>query len=274
MTTLDVNAATFDAEVRQRSHHMPVVVDFWAAWCGPCRVIGPTLERLASEAEGRWILAKVDTAANPELAARYRIQSIPAVKAWVKGEVVDEFVGALPEGAIRQWLHRFVPDAADDRARAGDTAFATGDLAGARAAWQDALALRADHPGALLGLAESAPAEAQAWLARLPPKLDADLLARRARLAFRLEAARPIDCLAGIVDANPDDLDARWELAHALAGREDWEGALEHLLVLVRRNRRYRDDGARKAMLAIFDVVGVRSPMADTWRSALARVLY
>jgi len=107
----------FDKDILQRSHQVPVVVDFWAAWCGPCRVLGPVIERLAGEAAGRWELAKVDTEAHPEIAERYGIVSIPNVKLFVNGEVADEFVGAIPEAEIRRWLEAAVPSP-DERSRA------------------------------------------------------------------------------------------------------------------------------------------------------------
>ncbi len=274
---MDVTEATFEQEVIARSREIPVVVDFWADWCGPCRVLGPVLERLEAESGGRWVLAKVDVTANPGLANRYGVQGIPAVKAFRGGEVVAEFVGAMPEAAVRRWLGGFDPDEADDLVARGDAARADGRNDDAVAAYRAALEVRADHPDALLGLAELAsdPGEARDLLGRLPPRLSPEQAARRARIALGLDGnGGDVASLRARVEAAPDDLDARWELAHALAAAERYDEALGHLLEIVRRDRSYRDDGARKAMLEIFDVVGPRSELADGWRSKLAMVLY
>jgi len=272
---MDVTPASFDTEVVQRSHDVPVVVDFWAPWCQPCRVLGPVLEQLERDAAGSWVLVKINTQDHPELAQRFGIQGIPAVKAFRGGEQVDEFVGALPAPAIERWLEGVVPSEADERAAAA-AAVRDRDPEAALAGYREALQLQPDHTEALLSAAELTDdeAEARAWLGKLTPRLTADQAARRSRLELALDAAGgglEAD-LVGQVAADPTDLDARWDLAHRLAAREAYDEALGHLMEVVRRDRGYRDDGARKAMLQIFDVVG-RTPASDRWRDELMREL-
>lgn len=276
MAHVDVLADTFQREVIDRSHEVPVVVDFWADWCGPCKALGPVLERLADDANGRWVLAKVDTDQAQDLAMQYQIRGIPAVKAFKNGKVIDEFVGALPQYEVESWLKGFVADEADDLVAAGDALLADGHEIEARAKFRAALEIRPRHEGALLSLAElSDPEEAKALLKELPSNLEAELASRRARIQFSFEAGdADAERLRGRIERDPKDLDARWLLAHRLAADGHWEAALEQLLEIVKTDRNYRDDGARKAMLLVFDAVGVRSEIADTWRDRLSQTLY
>ena len=186
---IDVTAADFEQQVLQRSFEVPVVVDFWAEWCGPCRMLGPVLEKLEAEDDGAWVLAKLDTDANQDLAAGFQIQGIPAVKAFVNGQVVDAFVGALPAPTIRMWLERFVPSEADERVAEDEALAQAGDTAGAAIQLEQALAIRADHARALLALAELQPERTEELLKRLPAKLDPQLLARKSRLQLRAETS-------------------------------------------------------------------------------------
>ncbi len=272
---VDVTPDTFQREVIERSREVPVVVDFWAEWCGPCRMLGPVLEQLAAQDEGRWVLAKLDTQAWPELANEFRIQGIPAVKAFKDGQVVDEFVGALPPPAVRQWLDRLLPSLADLKAVEAAEARARGEREAAVALYDEALGLTPDHAESLLSLAELSPERARELLGRLPPRLDAAAAARKSRLLLALEAgAEDEEDLVATLTVDPDALEPRWALAHALAARGEHDEALAHLFEIVKRDRSFRGDGARKAMLEIFDVVGARSELADRWRSRLAMELF
>jgi putative thioredoxin len=267
---VDVSEAEFDAVVLQKSRSVPVVVDFWAPWCGPCRVLGPVLERLAEEAKGSWILAKVDTDQNQGLARRYRIQGIPAVKAFVDGEVVAEFVGVQPEAQIRRFLEKLRPDPSAQLLLEAKDALQRADR-------QHAAQLYAqlpDHPDALLFSAEEAIAKGN--------KEEAEVLLRRAgpppgpRAAHITLALTALDLATAIENhaRQPDDPRAAFDLAVAKAADGKYEDALEQLLGLVRQHRGWEGDRARKTMLQIFDIVGIRSPLADVWRSRLAAELY
>ncbi len=267
---VDVSESEFDAMVLEKSRSVPVVVDFWAPWCGPCRVLGPVLERLAEEAKGSWILAKVDTDQNQGLARRYRIQGIPAVKAFWGGEVVAEFVGVQPEAQIRRFLEKLRPDPSVQLLREAHEALQRADRHQAAQLYTQL----PDHPDALLFAAEEAlekgeREEAATLLNRAGPPPGR----RAARLLLALSALE----LATATENHarePDDPRAAFELAVAKAATGKYEEALEQLLGLVRQHRGWEGDRARKTMLQIFDIVGIRSPLADVWRSRLATELY
>jgi len=278
--TKNVGDATFDAEVVERSKSVPVVVDFWAPWCGPCRTIGPVLERLADDYKGAFVLAKINVDENPEVAAEFGIRSIPAIKAFRGGEVFDEFVGALPEPALRQFVRRILPTEADRAATEGQSAESRGDTAAAETFYRRALESDPNHPAARVGLgrllAASDPPAALAELDRVlpgtPERAEADRIAARLRLAAGDGVAASE--LAARVERDPADLEARLKLARWLAANEEYEAALGHLLELVKRDRAFEDEAGRKAMLDIFNVLGARHPVTEKYRGELARVLF
>lgn len=275
---LDVHASTFRNEVLERSRQLPVVVDFWAPWCGPCRTLGPVLERLEREGAGRWLLVKLNTDDNQGLAQEYGIQGIPAVKAFVDGKVVDEFVGALPESQVRAFLGRVVPDEGAVRAREARAAADRGDHAEARRLYAEVLTKDPAQPDALVYQAREAalggdPDRARALLARLSPRDRDQRGADLARIELALEAP-PLDAARRAVLEAPADPAARFALATALAASGDAAEALEILLDLVKKHRAWGNDAARKRMLQVFDLVGSRSRLADEYRSRLAMELY
>jgi putative thioredoxin len=276
----DVTDASFDHEVLQQSQRVPVVIDFWAPWCAPCGALGPVLERLAEEYAGAFVLAKINVDENPGAATAFGIRGIPAVKAVHRGEIVDEFVGALPEPAVRQFLGRILPTDSDRLTEEGSAAERRGDRAAAEALYRQALEGDPNQPAARLGLgrllSDSDPEVALVELDRVLPataeRTEADRIAARLRLG-RENGAGDAE-LRTRLDREPNDLDARLRLARLLAARQDYEGALAHLLEIVKRDRSYDDESGRKSMLDIFQILGSDHPLTEKYRSELARVLF
>ncbi len=279
--TIEVGEGNFEKEVLERSLRTPVVVDFWAPWCGPCRVLGPVLERLAEEHRGDFILAKVNVDENPELAGLFQIQGIPAVKIFKNGALVDEFTGALPEDAVREALARVLPSEADREAEAAEKLAAADKSEEARAAYEKILQAAPNHDRALIGLGRLLAAanddpRALELLDKVPVtsprRKEADQLS--ARLALKSGGGRDEARLRADLASDPDDLEKRFELAQALAAREKYEEALAEFLSVLEKDRSFRDDGARRAMLKIFEILGNDSPLTDRYRAELARVLF
>ncbi|WP_448609832.1 tetratricopeptide repeat protein [Geodermatophilus sp. URMC 60] len=260
---VDVTEETFQAEVLDRSFQVPVVLDLWAEWCGPCKQLSPVLERLAEEGGGSWVLAKVDVDANPALAQGLRVQGIPAVKAVWQGQLVAEFTGAIPEEQARQFVTELVrattggaiPDAGDGgpaeaedpRLDAAEAALERGDLTAAEAAYQAILDAEPDHPVAGLAL-------------------------RQVQLFRRADEAGP-DALAA-ADAAPDDVTAQARAADFLLGTGDVEGAFDRLLDVVRRTAGDDRDQARRHLVELFGVVGDQDPRVAAARRQLTLALY
>jgi putative thioredoxin len=280
---IDVTDRDFQQVVIERSRTTPVVVDFWAPWCGPCRMIGPVLERLAREANGAWILAKLNVDHNPQTAGRYGIQGIPAVKGFRNGQVVSEFVGAVPEPQIRRFVDQLVPSTADIMVVEAQRLEAAGNLAQAETAYRRALHTDAYHAAALLGLGRMLFQldrfdEALSTLQRVPMGRPERVEAEGwiAKASFRQQAALS----GGEVEArrrlaaSPDDLDARLALATALSAKGSYREALEGLLEIVRRDRGAQRDKARRAALSIFSLLGDDHALTQEYRPQLAILLF
>ena len=271
---LEVSEATFASDVIARSSEVPVVVDFWAPWCGPCRTLGPTLEKLAAEARGAFLLAKLNVDDNPHLAAEYGVQGIPAVKAFRDGRVVEAFTGALPEGRVREFLRKVAPTEADRALAEGKSLLATRHWAQAEAAFRKVLA---DQPGsgpAALGrlkalLAEGRGCAASAALEDFPRSDEYPLAERLAPLARLLcEVESPDGPMP------EDDLEALYYNSARLLARGQWEAGLDGLLDVQRQDKRFRKGEARQAMLGVFDLLGDDDPTTREYRNELASVLF
>jgi len=280
----DANVSDFDDKVVAASHHVPVIVDFWAEWCQPCRILKPILEKLAAEYGGRFILAKVNSDENQEIAARYGVRGIPAVKAFVDGEMVSEFTGALPEGQVRDFIDALIPSPAEPLRQEALAARDRGELDAARKMLAEVLKLDPRSEIAYLDFVDvSLDAgvldEAQEVLDAVAGKARdaARVAALQARLQL-LASAGNVDtaALQAAVAASPDDLDARLQLANALAATTNYRGAFENLLEIVRRDRKWNEEAARKTMLTLFGMLGTQPQHDDLvreFRVALARTL-
>ncbi|MFI5394741.1 MAG: tetratricopeptide repeat protein [Candidatus Binatia bacterium] len=277
---VDVGDKDFEAAVIERSKHTPVVVDCWAPWCAPCRALGPLLERLAEEHPGAFVLAKVNVDDNPQLSAALGVSSIPMVLGFRDGEPVAEFVGALPEAAVRTFLAQVLPTEADRLAAEGNHLLTAGKSVEAEAKFQQALDVDARCARALFGLAavltdRGEYEEALALLDRIGfghLRQDADRLA--AEIRVRQGGRSDERALQAKVVADPADIEARFLLAQALAAASKHSEALGQYLEVVRRNRQFRDDAARKAMLDIFELLGPEHETTVLYRSELAKVLF
>lgn len=276
-TVIEVTDATFATDVLERSKSLPVVVDFWAPWCGPCRMLGPVIEKVAAENEGRVLLAKLNTDQNPRTAMQYRIQGIPAVKAFKDGKVVAEFTGAYPEPQVRAFFQKVIGAAGTAPSQADDL-LRKGDLAGAEREYRAILQKTPNDPAAIVGLAtillaRGARDEAEKLLERAPTDRRAKALKHRIFLdEFRQKHAG--EDLEGEARRNPRDPRARYRWGVMLAAHERYEQALDELLESVRLDRNFADGAARKAMLAIFDILGLDSPVTREYQRRLSSVLF
>jgi putative thioredoxin len=279
--TIDVGDDGFASQVLERSHRTPVVVDFWAPWCAPCRALGPLLEKLAGQHAGAFLLAKVNVDQSPQVAQRYAVRSIPAVIGLRDGAIVAEFVGAQPEAIVRRFIAALLPSEADGLAKAGEALARAGNAAGAEAKLREALERDARHPRALLGLARllGERGDCAGALALLEQIMGGEAeLAEAEKLAaqLRTSAAGAADetALRARIEASPEDLEARLQLGRALAAHARHEEAFEHLLAAVKRDPHFDDEAARKSMLDLFAVLGGDHPLTQRYRAELARALF
>jgi putative thioredoxin len=284
---VDVGRNNFDEVVLRGSATRPVVVDFWAPWCGPCKMLGPILDKLAVEFAGRFTLAKLNTDNEPELAARYGIRGIPNVKAFVGGKVVDEFTGVLPESGVRQFLAAVVPSPAAPLVAEAKALLAGNDAEGALAKLDAAGLLDPANEAAMFARVEAllalerreaaaaivAELEAPPYAAARNAMDERRLAALKARLALGGSATGDLQTLAAAAVRAPGDCAARLAYADALAAAGDYERALQELLAIVATDRAFRDDVGRRRMLTIFDALGPDSDLARRYRRELAAAL-
>src|SRR5580698_1032378 len=285
----EVTTASFRADVLTASTRQPVLVDFWAPWCGPCKQLAPLLEKAVADSGGKVVLVKMNIDDHPQIPGQLGIQSIPAVIAFDKGQPADGFVGALPESQIRAFIERLVGPLQNESAallaEAEDMA-AKGDAAGAEAIYSEILA---DDPGeakAIGGLAKLHVAagrmdEAKTLLETAPaaaPGKEQDLAVVAAWAALRLaEQASTVGELAPLeqaIAANPDNHQARFDLAVALSAKGERDAAADHLLEIIRRDRKWNDEAARKQLLQLFEAWGLMDPASVAARRKLSAVWF
>jgi putative thioredoxin len=283
----DTTTQTFVKDVIEESKRQPVLVDFWAPWCGPCKQLTPILEKAVKAAKGKVKLVKMNIDDHPAIPGQMGIQSIPAVIAFVGGQPADGFMGALPESQVVAFLERLTKDRiggeAQDLLKAADAALAEGDAAGATEMYAQLLAEDNANVPALGGLARAyvetgALEQARQTLAMVPEAKQNDAAVAAARAALEIaEQAKtlgPISELEQKVAANPLDHQARFDLALALNGKGQRADALEHLITIVKRDRKWNDDGARKQLVQFFDAWGPTDEATIDGRKRLSSILF
>jgi putative thioredoxin len=244
---IEVSADNY-ADIMQTSFEVPVLMDFWASWCQPCHMLMPILARLAEEYQGKFLLAKLNTEEQQEIAARFGIRSIPTCKLFRDGQPVDEFMGALPEQAVREFLDRHIEAEPNPALEKAQELLVAGDIEGAEAALDSLPAHEQDRP---------------------------QVKELRYRLLFQgqVVGAPAVEELEGRLEAEPQDHEARLQLALRKAVAEDYEAAIELLLELMQKDRKFGDDAARRTLLKVFELLG-DDPRVGQYRSRMANLLY
>ena len=282
-SSFDATAANFDTAVLEKSRQILVVVDFWAEWCAPCRVLMPLLQSLAEDYQGKFLLAKVNTDKEQALAAQWGIRSLPTVKLFKDGNVVDEFFGAQPEPVIRSLLDQHLPRESDALRNAARTALADGDTAQALSLLRRALELDPDQLAVKLDLADALLSaaridDAESLLKDLPlQQREEDAvksLAAKIELARSAQSAPPVSVLSERIAADPDDLASRRFLGAEFAAHGDYAAALEQFLEIMKRDRRFDDDIGRRGLLNVFKLLGDDHELVQQYRRKMAPLLY
>jgi putative thioredoxin len=277
----DATESDFERSVIARSRQIPVIVDFWAEWCAPCRILGPVLEEAVREAGGRLALARVDVEASPELAEEFAIQSIPAVKIFSGGKVVREFVGALPAEEIRRLLAEVLPDPAEGRIEEAHRHLSAGRWEKAERIYEAIREREPGHPGAALGLGliayhQGRYPEAEELLAKVTPRTPGydQVPPLRARMYFQKEPPPDMDVITAALKENPADPAALFSLALAYGRGGEYLRALDTLLEVLKIKKGYGEGAAREAYLKLLEIIGRRSPDGKRYERDLSMILF
>ncbi len=269
-----VTESDFEYEVLAYSQNTPVVVDFWADWCKPCRVLAPILERIADEAEGSFRLAKVDADANPNLVLKYGVRSLPTVIAFSQGNRIAEFAGLQPEERIRDFINQLLPPSpANLLVQKGDSLFTMGDLKGSRQAYDEALTMSANYPGAMLGLIKVNLREGNAPAARI-------LLRNFPACREYNDAERLLPLMKSMQDATSEtllqetDLDLTFFTSMRLANRGNIPASLDGLMDILRQDKHYRRERGKEVVLGLLDLLDQESDLVRQYRKELTSILF
>jgi len=280
---IDTTLSSFERDVIEASLEVPVIVDFWAPWCGPCRHLGPLLEKLEREYGGRFRLVNVNSDINPELVASFNLKSIPYAVAFVDGNAVAQFMGAQPEAFVRAFIDRLSPNPANIEHRAAREALSRGQATIAEDYLKNAIALDPSHAAARLDLMallieagdlEAAERHFSVLTRGAVQESTYASVAARLDTARKMKALPPIEVLVRRICTDAADLGARYQLAELLIARRDYGPALHQLLEIVKRNRSYRDDAARTRMLEVFEMAASDETLVQEYRSRLSSLLF